>query len=99
MVGSDDFMGEAALDLTSLQPRKATDLVLVLTDANDENLVRKNKKRRPLGSIAVRVTLAPLTKDQMNAVRDNVILYVVSSNRMNSDLPYICQVASRKKTG
>merc|ERR1712018_343731 len=67
LVGSDDFMGEATIDLTDLNLKKTQDFQLALGDANNEDLIKiKNKKRKTLGTIHLKVTLSPITKEEMN---------------------------------
>ena len=39
-----------------------------LTDGDNEDLIKKNKKRKPLGSVTLKLTLSPLTKEEMNEV-------------------------------
>lgn len=43
---------------------------LSLSDANNEDLIKKNKKRKPLGSVSLKITMSPMTKEEMNEVRD-----------------------------
>jgi len=66
LVGSDDFMGEATVDLTEMNLLKTEDFLLPLTDANNEDLIKKNKKKKTLGSIHLKVTMSPITKEEMN---------------------------------
>ena len=40
MVGSDDFMGQAELDLTTCEISKPEEVNLYLEDAEDEDLIR-----------------------------------------------------------
>ena len=40
MVGSDDFMGSAEFDLTSMEFNKSQEVTLYLEDAGDEDLIR-----------------------------------------------------------
>lgn len=68
LVGTDDFMGEATLDLTSLQLGKMTGLVLDLKNGDNEDLIKKNKKRKPLGAINIKISLTPISKEDMNEV-------------------------------
>ena len=90
VVGSDDFMGSAEFDLTSLEFHKSQEVTLHLGDAGDEDLIRslclisslvdslkdsiiaarfrKNKKKKSLGYIIVRMTLSTLTKEEYNEV-------------------------------
>ena len=44
------------------------DLHLELNDGGNEDLIKKNKKRKKLGSINVRITMKPMTKEEMNEV-------------------------------
>ena len=39
-----------------------------LTDANNEDLIKKNKKKKTLGSVHLKVTMSPITKEEMNEV-------------------------------
>ena len=73
VVGSDDFMGRAEFDLTTLDIDKSQEVTLHLEDGGDEDLIRKNKKRRTLGIIIVRMTLSTLTKEEYNEVNENII--------------------------
>ncbi|TRY67420.1 hypothetical protein TCAL_09079 [Tigriopus californicus] len=68
LVGTDDFMGETTLDLTSLQLGKMTGLVLDLKNGDNEDLIKKNKKRKPLGAINIKISLLPISKEDMNEV-------------------------------
>ena len=47
---------------------KSCELTLHLEDGDDEDLVRKNKKKKSLGFITVRLVLSPLTKEEYNEV-------------------------------
>ena len=84
VVGSDDFMGHAEFDLTSCEISKSQEVTLHLDDGEDEDLIRsdyefyeplksfifqrKNKKKKTLGYIIVRLVLSPLTKEEYNEV-------------------------------
>ena len=46
----------------------AENFELHLHDACNEDLIKKNKKRKPLGSIFLNVLMKPMTKEQMNEV-------------------------------
>ena len=46
----------------------AENFELHLNDACNEDLIKKNKKRKPLGSIFLNVLMKPMTKEQMNEV-------------------------------
>ena len=41
---------------------------LDLNDGGNEDLIKKNKKKKKLGSINIRITMKPMTKDEMNEV-------------------------------
>ena len=41
---------------------------LDLDDGGNDDLIKKNKKRKPLGSINLRITMNPMTKEEMNEV-------------------------------
>ena len=41
---------------------------LDLEDGGNEDLIKKNKKRKKLGSINLRITFKPMTKEEMNEV-------------------------------
>ena len=47
---------------------KSYELTLHLEDGDDEDLIRKNKKKKTLGYIVVRLVLSPLTKEEYNEV-------------------------------
>ena len=48
---------------------RTQDLALELNDGDNEELIKKNKKlNKPLGSIHVKISLTPLTKEEMNEV-------------------------------
>ena len=47
---------------------RTEDFLLPLSDGNNEDLIKKNKKRKSLGSIRLKVTLSPITKEEMNEV-------------------------------
>ena len=47
---------------------RPTDLSFPLNDANNEDLIKKNKKRKPLGTINLRLTMSPISKEEMNEV-------------------------------
>merc|ERR1712142_351383 len=68
MVGSDDFMGQAEFDLTACELHKSQEITLHLGDADDEDLIRKNKKKKTLGYIIARLVLSPMTKEEYNEV-------------------------------
>ena len=50
VVGSDDFMGRAEFDLTSLELDKSQEVTLILEDGGDEDLIRyhQNKLSTPI---------------------------------------------------
>lgn len=68
IVGTDDFMGQADFDLTTCEIKKSNEVTLHLEDGGDEDLIRKNKKRKTLGYIIVRIILSPLTKEEYNEI-------------------------------
>ena len=41
---------------------------LELNDGGNEDLIKKNKKKKKLGSINIRITMKPMTKEEMNEV-------------------------------
>ena len=43
-------------------------MTLDLKDGDNEDLIKKNKKRKPLGGVQVKITLTPMTKEEMNEV-------------------------------
>ena len=47
---------------------KSYELTLHLEDGDDEDLIKKNKKKKTLGYIVVRLVLSPLTKEEYNEV-------------------------------
>ena len=47
---------------------KSYELTLHLEDGDDDDLVKKNKKKKTLGYIVVRLVLSPLTKEEYNEV-------------------------------
>ncbi|XP_040567198.1 multiple C2 and transmembrane domain-containing protein isoform X4 [Lepeophtheirus salmonis] len=97
VVGSDQFMGEAKVDLTNLQIKHPLDLTLPLKDGSNEDLIKKNKKRKPLGSIVLNLVMCPLTKEEMN---EHII--ALSSPRktgMNRSLSTISNSSHSSKEG
>jgi len=68
LVGSDDFMGLAEFDLAGCDLEKSYELTLHLEDGDDEDLIKKNKKKKTLGYIVVRLVLSPLTKEEYNEI-------------------------------
>ena len=58
---------------------KSYELTLHLEDGDDEDLIRKNKKKKTLGYIVVRLVLSPLTKEEYNEVRKFAPLSTSSS--------------------
>ncbi|CAB4063192.1 unnamed protein product [Lepeophtheirus salmonis] len=97
VVGSDQFMGEAKVDLTNLQIKHPLDLTLPLKDGSNEDLIKKNKKRNPLGSIVLNLVMCPLTKEEMN---EHII--ALSSPRktgMNRSLSTISNSSHSSKEG
>ena len=48
---------------------RPTELSFPLNDACNEDLIKKNKKRKPLGAINLRLTMSPVSKEEMNEVR------------------------------
>ena len=71
VVGSDDFMGRAEFDLTECELGKPEEATLHLQDGGDEELIRKNKKKKSLGWIVVRMVLTALSKEEYNEVSDD----------------------------
>ena len=61
-------MGRAMFDLTSLDLNKTQEVTLHLDDGGDEDLIRKNKKKKSLGHIVVRMVLSTLTKEEYNEI-------------------------------
>ena len=57
------FMLSSRCDL-----EKSYELTLHLEDGDDEDLIKKNKKKKTLGYIVVRLVLSPLTKEEYNEV-------------------------------
>ena len=57
---------------------RTEDFLLPLTDANNEDLIKKNKKKKTLGSIHLKVTMSPITKEEMNEVCISAIITIVS---------------------
>ena len=51
---------------------RTQDMTLELKDGDNEDLIKKNKKRKPLGSVQVKLTLTPMTKQEMNEVLNKV---------------------------
>ena len=47
---------------------KSYELTLHLEDGDDDDLVKKNKKKKTLGYIVVRLVLSPLAKEEYNEV-------------------------------
>ena len=39
-----------------------------MSDACNEVLIKKNKKRKPLGTVNLRLTMSPVSKEEMNEV-------------------------------
>jgi len=68
LVGSDDFMGLAEFDLAGCDLDKSYELTLHLEDGDDDDLIKKNKKKKTLGYIVVRLVLSPLTKEEYNEI-------------------------------
>ena len=54
--------------LTRCDLDKSYELTLHLEDGDDDDLVKKNKKKKTLGYIVVRLVLSPLTKEEYNEV-------------------------------
>lgn len=61
-------MGRAVFDLTSLDLDMSQEITLHLDHGGDEDLIRKNKKKKSLGYIIVRMVLSTLTKEEYNEV-------------------------------
>ena len=61
-------MGRAVFDLTSLDLDMSREITLHLDHGGDEDLIRKNKKKKSLGYIIVRMVLSTLTKEEYNEV-------------------------------
>ena len=51
---------------------KSYELTLHLEDGDDDDLVKKNKKKKTLGYIVVRLVLSPLTKEEYNEVNQQL---------------------------
>ena len=47
---------------------RSKEFLLELTDGNNEDLIKKNKKRKPLGEIKIRIKFSPITKQEMNEI-------------------------------
>lgn len=62
-------------------------MALELKDGDNEDLIKKNKKRKPLGTLTLRLTVAPMSKEEMNEanlhimhleyIKVNVIMYII----------------------
>jgi Ca2+-dependent lipid-binding protein len=74
IVGSDDFMGQVDVELQELNLMKEEELHLELNDGGNEDLIKKNKTRKKLGSVNLRITMKPMTKEEMNEVLFYIIL-------------------------
>ena len=77
-------MGQAEFDLSSCEISKSQEVTIHLEDGEDEDLIRsdykfykppqnfisqrKNKKKKTLGYIIVRLVLSPLSKEEYNEV-------------------------------
>jgi len=69
VVGTDDFMGQVEFSLTeNCDINKPAEFSLNLEPGEDEDLLRKVRKKKPLGFIVVRITLSPMTKEEYNEV-------------------------------
>ena len=51
------------------------ELHLDLNDGGNEDLIKKNKKKKKLGSINIRITMKPMTKEEMNEVFLSLIIW------------------------
>ncbi len=75
------------------------DICLSLKECDNEDLIKKNKKRKPLGSITLRVTLSPKTKEEMNEVlqalmRESFCFFLLFlANLANKILTCLCPLA------
>ena len=47
-----------------------------MNDACNEDLIKKNKKRKPLGTVNLRLTMSPVSKEEMNEVVVSVTLEI-----------------------
>ena len=56
------------MEIFNILKIREEDLHLELNDGGNEDLIKKNKKRKKLGSINVRITMKPMTKEEMNEV-------------------------------
>ena len=80
---SDDFMGQAEVDVSSFELERSHDIALNLEHGDDPYLLRfvyahfnnnylfmfrKLKKKRTLGTIIVRFTMLPLSEREYNQV-------------------------------
>ena len=71
---------------------KSYELTLHLEDGDDDDLVKKNKKKKTLGYIVVRLVLSPLTKEEYNEVNQwdsNSLLLSLSFAHCVLFLPFL----------
>ena len=69
---------------------------LELNDGGNEDLIKKNKKRKKLGSINVRITMKPMTKEEMNEVFFD--LYVNFKVHIQPNIIFIFEYFGDRKT-
>ena len=62
------------------------ELHLELNDGGNEDLIKKNKKKKKLGSINIRITMKPMTKEEMNEVLLRYLFTIFSRFILNKSL-------------
>ena len=80
VVGNDDFMGEASFNLIDLDMKRTNEMHLPLIDSGNEDLIKKNKKRKPLGTIHFTIPMVPVSKDEMAEVRGDAFLFIACTH-------------------
>ena len=68
---------------------RPTELSFPLNDACNEDLIKKNKKRKPLGAINLRLTMSPVSKEEMNEVRTGELELGAQSGNSELKLKWI----------
>ena len=66
---------ESGYKLNNIYIYREEELHLDLNDGGNEDLIKKNKKKKKLGSINIRITMKPMTKEEMNEVFLSLIIW------------------------
>ena len=72
---ANECIKESGYKLNNIYIYREEELHLDLNDGGNEDLIKKNKKKKKLGSINIRITMKPMTKEEMNEVFLSLIIW------------------------